>query len=180
MHKQRLENWKEAYRDKNVENDKGGIPDNDTVDSNRTVISSEMEEEILLGQRVIKANGASTNRIRGGHSPKINSSSEDYVVEILRPNSDGTKAIKFITQFPNGKLSKIKNSTVFPENWVDADILNAVKQIGSQPPLVVRDRDQASLHRGKIDGVEIEVIKIGDDVTLAYPTGGIPTSLDKF
>jgi hypothetical protein len=31
-----------------------------------------------------------------------------------------------------------------------------------------------------VNGVELEVIKIGNDVTSAYPTGGISTPLDRF
>jgi hypothetical protein len=147
---------------------------------NRTVISPAMEEKILLGQRVINGNGVPTNRVRGGHSPEINNSNANYAVEVLKSNSDGTQVIKYSTQFPDGNLSKIKKSTVFPTNWNDADILNAIKQIGNTDPLVIRINDRSSLHRGVVNGVEIEVIKIGDDVTSAYPTGGISTPLDKF
>jgi hypothetical protein len=69
---------------------------------------------------------------------------------------------------------------VFPINWDDADILNTIKQIGDTDPLVMRINDRASLHRGVVNVVEIEVIKIGDDVTSAYPTGGLSTPIDKF
>jgi hypothetical protein len=69
---------------------------------------------------------------------------------------------------------------VFPINWDDADILNAIKQIGDTDPLVMWINDRASLHRGVLSGVEIEVIKIGNDVTSAYPTGDISTPIDKF
>jgi hypothetical protein len=147
---------------------------------NRTVISSTVEQKILFGKRVINGNGVPTNRVRGGHSPKINNSHENYAVEVLQSNSDGTQVIKYLTQFPDGNLSKIKKSTVFPTNWNDADILNAIKQIGNTDPLVIRINDRSSLHRGVVNGVELEVIKIGDDVTSAYPTGGISTPLDRF
>ena len=139
-----------------------------------------MEEKILLGQRVINGNDVPTNRVRGGHSPEINNSNANYAVEVLQSNSDGTQVIKFLTQFPDGNLSKIKKSTVFPTNWDDADILNAIKQIGNTDPLVMRINDRSSLHRGVVNGVEIEVIKIGDNVTSAYPTGGISTPIDRF
>ncbi len=35
----------------------------------------------------------------------------------------------------------------------------------------VRERDGATWHRQIIDGVEIDVIKLGDDVISGYPTG---------
>jgi hypothetical protein len=167
--------------------DVSSVGESDTVrdevnapNGNRTVISPAMEEKILLGQRVINGNGVPTNRVRGGHSPEINNSNENYAVEVLQSNSDGTQVIKYLTQFPDGNLSKIKKSTVFPTNWNDADILNAIKQIGNTDPLVIRINDRSSLHRGVVNGVELEVIKIGDDVTSAYPTGGISTPLDRF
>jgi RHS repeat-associated protein len=161
---------------------KSGTPNNKSSapNGNSTIISSEMKEKILFGQRVINGNGVSTNRIRGGHSPKINNSNTNYAVEVLQSNSDGTQVIKFLTQFPDGNLSKIKKSTVFPTIWNDADILDAIKKIGNTDPLVMRINDRSSLHRGVVNGVELEVIKKGDDVTSAYPTGGISTPLDSF
>ena len=56
----------------------------------------------------------------------------------------------------------------------------AICQIGDTDPLVMRIKDKASLHRGVVNGVEIEVIKIGNNVTSAYPTGGKPTTLTSF
>ncbi|WP_242274553.1 EndoU domain-containing protein [Bacillus cereus group sp. BfR-BA-01310] len=35
------------------------------------------------------------------------------------------------TQFPYGKLSKIKSSTVFPDGWRDTKIINNVENIGN-------------------------------------------------
>lgn len=43
--------------------------------------------------------------------------------------------------------------------------------MGDSPAISVRSRDGATWHRQIIDGVEIDVIKIGDDVISGYPTG---------
>ncbi|WP_163185593.1 hypothetical protein [Clostridium sporogenes] len=37
----------------------------------------------------------------------------------------------------------------------------------------MKQRDEATCHRQIIDGVEIDVIKLGDDVISGYPTGKI-------
>ena len=100
-----------------------------------------------------------------------------YAVEELQVNPDGTKVKKFITQFPDGNLSKIKKSTTFPEGWSDTQIIDGIKATGDTTPIGTRPRDGAILHRKTVDGVQIEVIKIGDDVVSGYPTGGTSTHL---
>ncbi|WP_155924349.1 hypothetical protein [Bacillus sp. UNC437CL72CviS29] len=45
------------------------------------------------------------------------------------------------------------------------------------PAIGQRARDGATLHRDTINGVQIEVIKIGDEVVSGYPTGGGATQL---
>lgn len=106
-----------------------------------------------------------------GHSPDINNSNIDYATEIVKINPDGTKDIKFTTQFPDWNLAKIKNSTIFPDGWSDTTILDSISEIGSSTPVSIRGRDGATLYRGVINGVEIDVIKIGDKVISGSPTG---------
>ncbi|WP_201262226.1 EndoU domain-containing protein [Lysinibacillus mangiferihumi] len=113
----------------------------------------------------------------GWHSSNINNSHSNYATEAIKINHDGTKDIKNITQFPDGNLSKIKNSTIFPEGWSDIKILDSITDIGNSPPISIRGRDGATFHRGIIDGVEIDVIKIGDTVVSGYPTGQINAPL---
>ncbi|MFJ8087135.1 EndoU domain-containing protein [Lysinibacillus sp. NPDC095746] len=132
-----------------------------------------MEEKILLGQR----KNPNKNEIIGGHSSNINNSHSNYATEVIKINPDGTKDIKYITQFPDGNLSKIKNSTIFPEGWSDIKILDSISDIGNSPSISIRGRDGATLHRGIVDGVEIDVIKIGDTVVSGYPTGQINAPL---
>ncbi|MCD1259460.1 EndoU domain-containing protein [Paenibacillus athensensis] len=141
--------------------------------SYKTVISDEMKEKILLGQRKDLAK----NELIGGHSPEITNTHPNYAVEVVSINTDGTKKVKFTTQFPDGNLSKIKTSTIFPESWPDKKILDHIAQIGDTPMIGQRIRDGATLHRGILDGVQIEVIKIGDHVISGYPTGGGATAL---
>ncbi|MEI2318009.1 EndoU domain-containing protein [Bacillus paramobilis] len=77
---------------------------------------------------------------------------------------NGTKDINYTTQFPDGKLAKIKNSTIFPDSWSDTKFLGSITDIGNSFPLSIRGRDGATFHRESIDGLEIDVIKIGDNV----------------
>ncbi|NWK68217.1 EndoU domain-containing protein [Bacillus paramycoides] len=105
----------------------------------------------LLGQR----KNPNKNEIIGGHSSNINNSHPNYATETIKVNPDGTKDIKYTTQFPEGKLAKIKNSTIFPESWSDKKILDSITDIGNSSPLSIRGRDGATFHREIIDGVEI-------------------------
>jgi len=98
-----------------------------------STITPEMEEKILWGQR----KNPNKNEIIGGHSSGINNNHHNYVVEEIKINPDGTKNIKYTTQFPDGKLSKIKSSTVFPDGWSDTKILNSVENIGNSKLIVL-------------------------------------------
>ncbi|MBT2762670.1 EndoU domain-containing protein [Paenibacillus sp. ISL-20] len=55
------------------------------------------------------------------------------------------------TQLSDGNLSTIKTSTLFPELWSDEKINDSIARIG----------DGAILHRGIVDGMQVEVINIG-------------------
>lgn len=132
-----------------------------------------MEEKILFGQRKDPAK----NKLIGGHSPDINNSNPNYAVEVLQINPDGTQKVKFVTQYADGNLSKIKTGTLFPDGWSNDKIINSIKTVGDLSPIGVRASDGAMLYRGIIDRVQIEVIKIGDTVTSAYPTGSLQTGL---
>ncbi|WP_434779026.1 EndoU domain-containing protein [Neisseria sp. Ec49-e6-T10] len=139
----------------------------------RSLISPEMENKIFWGYR----KNPNRNEIIGGHSPNINNKHPNYATETINYNLDGTKDIKYTTQFPDGNLAKIKNSTIFPEGWSDTKILGSITDIGNSPPISVRGRDGATFHRGIVDGVEIDVIKIGDNIVSGYPTGQINAPL---
>ncbi|EPY2279077.1 EndoU domain-containing protein, partial [Clostridium sporogenes] len=134
-----------------------------------TKISSEMEKKILEGQR----KSPTKNEVIGGHSSSINNNNSNFAVEELSINPDGTKNIKFIKDLQDGNISKIKKSTVFPDSWNDSKIIDSIKNVGDSPTVSVRQRDGATWHRQIIDGVEIDVIKLGDDVISGYPTGKI-------
>lgn len=129
-----------------------------------------MENKILAGQRI-----EGSNKIIGGHSPIINDANPKYAVETIKVNADGTKTVKYITQFEDGNLSKIKTSTLFPESWSDKHIIDSVNEIGNTKPIGVRPSTGETLHRGTVNGVEIDVIKKGNDITAGYPIGGKPT-----
>jgi cell division protein ZapA (FtsZ GTPase activity inhibitor) len=134
-----------------------------------SIITPEMKEKILWGQRT----SPTKNKIIGGHSPEINNSHPNYAVEDIMLNPDGTKKLKYITQFSDGNLSKIKTSTVFPEGWSESKILESSKSIGNGSPINVRTSDGATWHRSIVDGVEIDVIKRGNEIISAYPTGTV-------
>lgn len=134
----------------------------------KSIINGEMREKILNGHR----KNPNKNELIGGHSPEITNANPNYAVEDVLLNEDGTRKVKFTTQFSDGKLAKVKTSTLFPGGWSEDKIIASIKNIGDTPSIGVRSRDGATLHRGVIDGVQIEVIKIGDTVTSGYPTGG--------
>ncbi|MEX6320502.1 VENN motif pre-toxin domain-containing protein [Providencia huaxiensis] len=137
---------------------------------NITVISPEIEAKILVGQRV-----GNSNKLIGGHSPSVSNENPNYAVETIKLNPDGTRVVKFTTQFPDGNLSKIKTSTLFPEHWSDRSIIDSVNKIGNSTAIGQRSSTGETLHRGVINGVEIDVIKKGNQVTAGYPVGGKPT-----
>ncbi|KEQ23186.1 EndoU domain-containing protein [Paenibacillus tyrfis] len=134
-------------------------------------LSPEVEKKILEGQRI-----TGSNKLIGGHSPNINNANPNYAVQEIRVNPDGTRSVKFTTQFPDGNLSKIKTSTLFPESWSDAGIINSIKKVGDSPAVGIRSSEGLTLHRGIIHSVEIEVIKHGDDIISGFPVGGKPTT----
>jgi hypothetical protein len=140
-------------------------PNQKPGDAGNTVVSSEMETKILDGQRI-----EGSNRVIGGHSPKINNANPNYAVQEMSVNPDGTKVVKFTTQFSDGNLAKIKTSTLFPDSWSDKNIIESVKTVGNTSAVGIRDN--LTLHRGTINGVQIDVIKDGANVISGYPTGG--------
>ncbi|MBN0989738.1 EndoU domain-containing protein [Amphritea pacifica] len=141
------------------------------VPDTKTIVSSEMEEKILYGQRALNGQGNPSNRLIGAHSGQISNANERFALETLSVNADGTRNVKLITQFEDGNVSRIKSSTLFPESWSDADVMSAVNHTGSTTPLAIRASDGASLYQSTVNGVKVEVIKVGDNVTAAYPCG---------
>jgi len=85
-----------------------------------------------------------------------------------------------ITQFEDGNLSKIKSSTLFPKEWSDTEVITAVKQAGNSTPLATRASDGATLYQSTVNGVKVEVIKIGNKVVAGYPCGKQCLSPEKF
>ncbi|MES2833012.1 MAG: hemagglutinin repeat-containing protein [Pseudomonadota bacterium] len=135
-----------------------------------TVITPAMETKILYGERVINASGTPTNRLIGAHGGEIANSNPNYAVEVFSLNADGTRNAKLVTQFSDGNVSNIKTSTLFPENWTSSQSIGAVRQVGDMLPVATR-ADGAALYQSTVNGVKIEVIKIGNDVTAGYPVG---------
>ncbi|MGG4346205.1 EndoU domain-containing protein, partial [Paenibacillus lautus] len=144
-----------------------------TGKTSESYLSPEMEQKILGGERIPGKNG-----VRGGHSPNVvNNANPNYAVEVLRQNPDGTNFVQFYHQFPDGTLAKLKKSTVFPDSWSDEKIISSIKKISDTPPVGSRTSDgvTTTLHSGTVDGVEIDVIKEGNNITAGYPVGGKPT-----
>lgn len=106
-------------------------------------------------------------------------------IVVANPNKTLDRAgngvpIKFVTQFEDGTLSNIKKSTLFPESWTDALTINAVKLVGDTKPVATRTSDGASLYQSTVNGVRVEVIKVGDNVTAGYPCGAGCASAQSF
>ena len=135
-----------------------------------TVITPAMETKILYGERVTNASGTPTNRLIGAHGGEISNSKPNYAVEVISVNADGTRNAKLLTQFSDGNVSNIKSSTLFPEHWTPSQSIGAVKQVGDLVPVATR-ADGAALYQSTVNGVQIEVIKVGNNVTAGYPVG---------
>lgn len=132
-----------------------------------------MEQKVLGGERIPGKNG-----VRGGHSPNVvNNANSNYAVEILKQNADGTLYVQYYTQFPDGTMSRLKKSTLFPNTWSDEDIVSSIKQISNTSPVGQRTINNitTTLHNGTINGVEIDVIVENGNITAGYPVGGKPT-----
>lgn len=63
-----------------------------------------------------------------------------------------------------------ENADKLPD-YKDLEIIDAIKNVENSPTISIRVRDSATWHRGIRNGVEIDVIKIGDDVIAGSPTG---------
>ena len=136
-----------------------------------TTISAEMETKILYGVRSMNSLGEPSNKLIGAHSGEISNDNVNYAVETLSTNNDGTRNVKLVAQLPDGQISRIKSSTLFPDSWSDAETLSSIKVVGGTAPVAIRSSDGAALYQSTVNGVKIEVIKVGDDVTAGYPTG---------
>ncbi|MFD1908398.1 hypothetical protein ACFSQ7_36940 [Paenibacillus rhizoplanae] len=56
------------------------------------------------------------NDLIGGHSPSINNANDNFAVEVLSTNADGTKNVVFLQRnFLTEIFSKLKKSTLFPD-----------------------------------------------------------------
>ncbi len=161
---------KSESREVGKEAGKGTNQVSSEISDSLSKLTPEMEAKILEGQRI-----TGTNKIIGGHSPNINNANSKYAVETIKVNSDGTRTVKYTTQFEDGNLAKLKTSTLFPENWSDKSIIDSVNKIGNTKPIGHRASTGETLHRGTVNGVEIDVIKKGNNITAGYPVGGKPT-----
>jgi len=138
-------------------------------------VTPEMERKILYGS----TQATKPRDLIGVHSPKVLNDDKFNITDVIA-NTDGTKSVRLTKNLGNGVWSKRKKTTLFPESWSDAKIINASRFTSAYPPIARRARDGATLHMGKVDGVEINVIKNGDDVTSAFPTGGTGQLLGGF
>ncbi|WP_236822700.1 EndoU domain-containing protein, partial [Andreprevotia sp. IGB-42] len=144
-------------------------------------VSPEMQQKILWGQRQLRADGMPSNGLIGAHSGSISNDLENYAVQVLRNNPDGTSSVKLVTQFSDGIVSKIKTSTLYPKSWSELYIFDSIQVVGSPSnAIATRISDGSTLYQGAVNGINMEVIKIGNRVTSAYPTGGGFTSLETF
>jgi filamentous hemagglutinin len=118
-----------------------------------------------------------TEQLYGATNPSQLSENQKQTLVAL--SADGTRNAKLVTQFSDGNLSSIKSSTLFPESWTSNQTMSAVKQVGDLPPVATR-ADGATLYQSTVNGVKIEVIKVGNNVTAAYPCGRGCTSPTTF
>lgn len=92
-----------------------------------------MRKKILWGEQV-----PGRNRVRGGHFRGIVGHPE-YIVEKIGSSSinPGCAIVKYIKQFPGGRVSKIKKSTLFPRGWSKSHIIKAIEHVANNPTTTV-------------------------------------------
>lgn len=133
-------------------------------------LPSELQEKILYGER----RPPNSNRIIGAHSPQIKND-PNFTVQIIHNNSDGTTFVESIKQFPDGTFSRPKKSTLAPDSWSDAKIIDVTNQVANTPTIHTRSADGVTFHRETVDGVEWLVIKdAAGRIESSYPKGGNP------
>ncbi|TWP29374.1 DUF4280 domain-containing protein [Apibacter muscae] len=118
-------------------------------------LSTDVFEKIIWGERVLPG-----NRLIGGHSGKISNLHPNYAVEELGYSSvnSNCRRIKFVTQYPDGKLSKIKSSTLFPDNWSSSKIKNAIENIANDNSIPMTTQGTGTSYKiGTYQGVKIQV-----------------------
>ena len=146
------------------------VRDGIIVSELQVIASLEIKGQTKYGYETDSANLYS-NKVIGGHSPKIDNSNPNYATQTVITNNDGTASVDFVKQLDNGEISNIKHSTLFPQTWSGKDIIDSIKSVGEDVPLAIRTSDGATFHRKAINGVSIDVIKRGPDVISGYPTG---------
>lgn len=136
--------------------------------SSRTIITSNTKKHILEGCFNAEGNW------RGGHSPKI-LSDPSYVIASKRINADGSIMVWYSKKMPDGSITNSKMSTLFPESWSDKKILKSIREITTSEHLdgyrIEADGTFSYLYVGVYEGVEIQVIKAGNNVITACPIG---------
>lgn len=137
----------------------------------RTEIPPDRKDKILNGERVFE-DGNPTNRIIGAHSADV-LNRDDMAVQILATHPNGTKKVKLVQEFADGKISKNKTSTLFPAKWDSEKIMDATKKVGNTPGVkeIRENGTYVTHHTGVVDGVPMKVIKEGNIVTASFPTG---------
>ena len=119
-------------------------------------LPSELQQKILYGER----RPSTSNRIVGVHSPQIKND-PNFIVRVIDNNSDGT-------------FSRSQKSTLAPDTWSDAKIIDVTSQVANTPTIHTRS-DGVTFHRETVDEVEWLVIKdAADNIESSYPTGGKP------
>lgn len=136
----------------------------------------------MLQNSIVAHAGSSTNtdgtyKVNGDIMTYIRLHNDNpiFAVEEVKINPDGTRVVKYYKQFPDGNVSKLKTSTLFPHNWSDNEIIDAIQNIGDSGAIGIRPLTGETLHRGSINGVEIDVIKQRNDIISGYPVGEMPT-----
>jgi hypothetical protein len=124
-----------------------------------------MREKILWGVNAPPP----PNKLIGGHFRGI-IGHPDYVTEIVSTSSfnPGVIQVKFTKNLPGNRLSKLKTSTMFPTGWSKGKISDAIEEVANKPSKtkIVGNR---KIHQSKIDGVWVEVIEEGGEITAGYP-----------
>lgn len=138
----------------------------------KTEIPPDRKDKILKGERKLDADGNPTKEIRGAHSADC-LDSPDFDSMVMGSHPNGCKQALLQKKFPDGSISKTKQSTMFPSKWNDNKIMGATKKVGDSPPIgkprLNKDGSYTTYHKGTVDGVTMEVRKNGNTVVQSNP-----------
>jgi hypothetical protein len=153
-------------------------------------LTEEILSKIIHGKLKPAKPGSITEpkSIVGGHLATAHTPPFGQLLEKITEYPDGSYTAKFKAVLPDGSLSNIKKSSVFPPHFSSEDLIEAIIQIRGGTALATRPSfissngklvEGAKLYQGVHKGVNVEVLTdLDGNVTAAY--GGQMSTVEGF